>query len=68
MPDITEYLYFGFFYYVVFKKNIIFAPPELVIWIDAFHIFGKLITYWVIPNLGIRISCCAFHKLTNQNK
>ena len=68
MPDITEYLDFGIYYWVVFKQNTGVVPSKLVRWIEVLHRVRKLLIYWVLTKSGISISCCIIQKLKNPEK
>ena len=63
-PDITEYLDFGFYDWVVFKQNVGVNKPELGRWRGVSHRIGQLITYWILPESGIPISCGTVQLLT----
>ena len=63
-PDITEYLDFGFYDWVVFKQNVGVNKPELGRWRGVSHQIGQLMTYWILPASGILISCGTVQRLT----
>ena len=63
-PDITEYLDFGFYDWVVYKSNAGVGPPELGRWLGVSHRVGQLMTYWILPESGIAISCGTVQRLT----
>ena len=63
-PDITEYLDFGFYDWVVFKQNVGVNKPELGRWRGVSHQIGQLMTYWILPESGIPISCGTVQLLT----
>ena len=63
-PDITEYLDFGFYDWVLFKPNGGTAPAELGRWIGVSHRTGQLMTYWILPRSGRPISEGTVQRLT----
>ena len=63
-PDITEYLDFGFYDWVVFKQNAGVDTPKIGRWLGVSHWIGQLMTYWILPASGILISCGTVQRLT----
>lgn len=63
-PDITEYLDFGLYDWVIFKSNAGVGPVELGRWLGVSHRVGQLMSYWVLPSSGIPISCATVQRLT----
>ena len=63
-PDITEYLDFGFYDWVVFKPNAGVGAPELGRWLGISHRIGQMMSYWILPESGIPISCSTVQRLT----
>ena len=55
-PDISEYLYFGWYGRVWYKKDAGLGDTKLVWFLVPSHIFGLLMSFWVLPDSGIRIS------------
>ena len=54
-PDISEYVDFGFYDYVVYKTNAGVGQPELGRWLGVSHRVGQVMSYWVLPQSGIPI-------------
>jgi hypothetical protein len=65
MPDISEYLDFGIYDWVLFKTNAGVAPPELGRWLGVSHRVGRIMSYLILPPSGIPISCNTVQRLTN---
>ena len=63
-PDISEYVDFGFYDWVVYKTNAGVGDPELARWLGVSHRVGQLMSYWVLPESGIPISCTTVQRLT----
>lgn len=64
-PDISEYLDFGFYDYCSFLSNAGLGAPKLGRWLGVSHRVGKLMSYWVLPESGIPISCTTVQRVTN---
>ena len=64
-PDITEYLDFTLYDWVMFKSNAGVESPELGRWLGVSHRTGPLLSYWILPASGIPISCNTVQRLTN---
>jgi hypothetical protein len=64
-PDISEYLEFGIYGWVLFKTNAGVTPPELGRWLGVSHRVGRIMSYWILPPSGIPISCNTVQRLTN---
>jgi hypothetical protein len=62
--DITEYLDFTIYDWVIHKTNAGVAPPELGRWLGVSHRVGQLMSYWILPPSGIPISCTTVQRLT----
>ena len=63
-PDISEYLDFSFYDWVVYRSNAGLGEPELGRWIGVSHKIGQLMSFWVLPISGIPISCVTVQPLT----
>ena len=63
-PDISEYLDFGFYDWVVYKSNAGVDSPELVRWLGVSHRTGPFLLYWILPASGIIISCNTVQHIT----
>ena len=64
-PDISEYLHFGFYDWVVFRQNAGVGKSEIGRWLGVSHKVGQLMSYWILPISGIPISCVTVQRLTN---
>ena len=64
-PDISEYLDFGFYDWVVFRQNAGVGEAQLGRWLGVSHRVGQLMSYWILPISGIPISCVTVQRLTN---
>ena len=50
-PDISEYLDFSFYDWVIFKTNVIIGDTEIGQYLGVLHSFGNLMTYVVIDKM-----------------
>jgi hypothetical protein len=64
-PDISEYIDFGFYDWIIYKTNAGVAPPELGRWLGVSHRVCRMMSYWILPPSGIPISCTTVQRLTN---
>jgi hypothetical protein len=64
-PDITEYLDFTIYDWVAYKTNDGVASPELGQWLGVSHRVGPLMSYWILPQSGIPISCTTVQRVAN---
>ena len=64
-PDISEYLDFGFYDWVVFRSEAGLGPIELGRWLGVSHRIGQQMSYWILPRSGIPISVVTVQRLTN---
>ena len=55
-PDISEYLYFGWYDRGWYKEDAGLGDTKLVRFLGPSHIVGSLMSFLVLPNSGIRIS------------
>ena len=67
-PDITEYLDFAPYDWVVYKSNAGVGAPELAKWLGVSHRVGPLMSYWILPASGIPVSATTFQMLTHLEK
>jgi hypothetical protein len=67
-PDITEYLDFGFYDWVVYRSNAGLGEAELGRWLGVSHRVGQLMSYWILPASGIPISAVTVQRLTNAEQ
>ena len=63
-PDISEYLEFGFYDWVVYKQNAGLGESLLGRWLGVSHKVGQMMSYWILPISGIPISCVTVQRLT----
>lgn len=66
--DVSEYLDFGFYDWVLFRTNAGLGLPEIGRWLGVSHRVGQLMSYWILPESGIPISCTTVQRLTNLEK
>ena len=64
-PDISEYLDFGFYDWIWFRTNAGLAPAEIGRWLGVSHRVGSSMSYWILPQSGIPVSCATVSRLTN---
>ena len=67
-PDITEYLDFSPYDWVTFKQNAGLGEPQIGRWLGVSHRVGPLMSYWVLPESGIPISCTTVQPLSHLDK
>ena len=67
-PDISEYLDFGFYDWVVFKSNAGLGEEQLGRWLGVSHKVGDLMSYWILPISGKVISCVTVQRLTRMDQ
>ena len=67
-PEISKYLDFSFYDYVVHKPNAGVGAPEIGRWLGVAHRVGPDMSYWVLPNSGIPIACTTVQRITNLEK
>ena len=67
-PDITEYLDFSPYDCVIFKQNAGLGEPQIGRWLGVSHRVGPLMSYWVLPESGITISCTTVQPLSHLDK
>ena len=67
-PDISEYLDFGFYDWVIYRSNAGLGEPSLGRWIGVSHKVGQLMSYWILTSSGHVISCVTVQRLTNADQ
>lgn len=67
-PDISELLDFHIYQWVYFKSNAGFAKREIGRWLGPSHKVGRAMTYWILPESGIPISCDTVQQVTEAEK
>ena len=67
-PDISEYLDFGFYDWVIYRSNAGLGEPPLGRWPGVSHRVGQLMSYWILTETGNIISCITVQRLTNTDQ
>ena len=67
-PDITEYLDFDFYDWVLYRSNAGLGEVEIARWIGVSHRVGRLMSYWILPESGIPISATTVQRVTNDER
>ena len=67
-PDVSEYLDFCFYDWMTYRTNAGLDQPEIGIWIGVLHRVGNLLSYWILLESGIVISCTTAQRITNLEK
>jgi hypothetical protein len=67
-PDISEYLDFNFYNWIVFRSNAGLGEAELGKWLGVSHRVGRLMSYWILPPSGIPVSVTTVQRVTNDEK
>ena len=67
-PDISEYLDFGFYDWVIYWSNAGLGEPSLGRWLGVSHRVGQLMSYWILTESGNIISCVTVQRLTNTDQ
>ena len=67
-PDISEYLDFGFYDWVVYRSNAGMGEPSLGRWVGVSHKIGQAMSYWIVTVSGSIISCVTVQRLTEDEK
>ena len=67
-PDISEYLDFGFYYWVTYRADAGLGENSLGRWLGVSHKIGPLMPYWIITVSGVVISCTNVDRLTNMEQ
>jgi hypothetical protein len=50
-PDVSEFIDFGFYDWVIYWQNAGLGKIEIGKWLGVSHKVGKLMSYWVLPEL-----------------
>ena len=67
-PDISEYLDFGLYDWVVYQTNAGLGKLILGLCIGVSHKVGQLMSYWILTVSGNPISCADVHYLAEAFK
>jgi hypothetical protein len=57
IPDISEYLDFGFYDWIWYKDNAGIGENKIGRWLSIAHCIGNLMSYWILTPTGHVISC-----------
>ena len=68
MPNVSEYLDFGFYDWITYRTHAGLGQQEIGRWRGVLHQVGNLMSYWILPEPGIVISCTAVQRITNIEK
>jgi hypothetical protein len=67
--DMSEYLDFEFYNWVLHQSNTVLGKVELGCWIGVSHSIGQRMSYcWVLPESGIPVSVTAVQRMTNDKR
>ena len=64
-PDISQYLYFGFYNRSWFKEYAGLGETKLGTFVVFSHHIGSLMSYWFSPGIGIPMSITNVQQVTN---
>ena len=67
-PNISECLYFDFYYYVSYKYNDGLGMTDIGRWLGISHRVGGLMSYWILTQKRTVISRPTFQHITNLEK
>ena len=67
-PDISECLDFGFCDFVQHQSNGGLDVPRSGRWLGVSHRVGKLMSHWILPQLGTPMSVTTVQRVTNLEK
>ena len=68
-PDISEYMDFDFYDWVLYRSNAGLGGVEIARWIGVSHRVGRLMSYWFLPaTSGIPMSATTVQRMTNDEK
>jgi hypothetical protein len=67
-PDISEYIDFDFYDWVLYRSNAGLGEVEVARWIGVSHRVGRLMSYWLLPASGIPVSATTVQRMTNDEK
>jgi hypothetical protein len=67
-PDISEYLDFEFYDWVLYRGNAGIGEVKLARWLGVSHRVGRFMSYWLFPESGIQISATMVQRMTNDER
>jgi hypothetical protein len=63
-PDISKYLDFGLYDWVLYKNNAVYSETKLGRMLGISHRVGPMMSYWILPISCHVISCTTVQRLT----
>jgi hypothetical protein len=66
--DISEYLDFEFYDWVLYRGNAGLGEIELAQWLGVSHRVGRLMFNWILPESGIPVSATTVQRMTNDER
>ena len=66
--DLSEYLDFGFYDLDTYRYNAGLGVPQVGRWPGVSQRVGQLMSYWILPESGIPVSCTTVQRITNMEK
>ena len=66
--DVSEYIDFGFYDWISYRQNAGLGEIEIWRWLGVSHRVGKLMSYWILPESGIVMSCTTVQRVTHLEK
>ena len=67
-PDISEYIDFDFYDWVLYRSNAGLGEVEVARWLGVSHRVGRLMSYWLLPESGIPVSATTVQRMTNDER
>ena len=67
-PDISEYINFDVYDWVVYRSNAGLGEVEVACWLGVSHGVGRLMSYWLLPESGIPVSAPTVQRMTNDKR
>ena len=67
-PDVSEDPDFGFYDRINYRTNAGLGQPEIGRWLGVSHRVGNLMSYRILPESGIVISCTTIQMITKLEK
>ena len=66
--DVSDYLDFGFYDWINYRTNTALGQPDIRSWLEVSHRVENLMSYWILLESGIVISCTTVQRVTNFKK
>jgi hypothetical protein len=67
-PDISEYLDFEFYDWVMYRSNAGLGEVELARWLGVSHRVERMMSYWILPESGIPVSATTVQRMTHDER